>query len=74
MMDMDKYFPLKSDSTPPLNTYLGGNVSKFVLTNGVKDHILSSIKNVKKSVKNVEDHLDKQGMRILYTTFTKLMS
>ena len=71
-MELDKYFPLKSCSIFPTNIYLGGEVSHIFFPNGVKAYVLSSIQYAQEDVNNVEDHLDKQGMRLCALAYTPI--
>ena len=54
-----KYFEPKEDSIGPLKIYLGGQMSKVVLDNGIEAWAFSSSRYVQESVKNVERHLER---------------
>ena len=65
LLQVDKYFPIKPASLGPPKTYLGGPVSKIQLTNGVHDWAFSSLQYVHESVKSVEEHLEKEGGKLM---------
>ena len=69
---MEKYFELKQESIGPLKFYLGGSIIKETLNNGVEAWAFSSSQHVKSTVKNVEDRLEKLGMKFSGKTETPL--
>jgi hypothetical protein len=58
--ELGRYFELKSGSIGPPNLYLGGNVRKVQLDNGVECWAFGSSQYVQSAVKNVESYLAKQ--------------
>ena len=64
LMELDIYFPLKPGSTHPPNIYIGGKFSKVVFPNGVRVYAFSSSQYVQESINNVEDHMEKQRMKL----------
>ena len=63
--ELDKFFKMKPGSIGDPDLYLGAKVKKTVLPNGVVAWGLSPSKYVQEAVKNVEEHLAKQGGRKL---------
>ena len=59
--ELGKYFSMKESSIGPPNIYLGGNVRKVQLENGVSAWSFSSRKYVQAAVKNVEKYLEETG-------------
>ena len=59
-----KYFQMNPESIGPPNIYLGGKVSKIKLQNRVDAGAFSSSQYVQAAVKNVEDYLNKQNMKL----------
>ena len=59
-----KYFELKESSIGPPNQYLGGNMRKVELTNGVHAWVFSSSRYITEAVKNVDLQLAKNGFKI----------
>ena len=58
--DLGRYFELKESSIGPPKIYLGGQVRKVQLDNGVNAWAFSSSQYVQAAVKNVESYLDEQ--------------
>ena len=56
--ELGKEFDLRESSIGPPSIYLGGNVRKVELDNGVKAWSFSSSKYVQAAVKNVEKYLE----------------
>ena len=50
-------FPLKLGSVGPPKIYLGANISKVALPNGVKYWAISDSQYVQEALRNVETHL-----------------
>ena len=69
---MGKFFELKQESIEPPKFYLGSSVRKVTLDNGVEDWVFSPSQCVKAEVKNVEDRLEKLGMKLLAKAETPL--
>ena len=65
LLQVDKYFPIKPTYLGPPKTYLGGTVPKIKLPNGVHDWAFSSLKYVHEAVKSVEEHLEKEGEKLM---------
>ena len=59
-----KCFQMKPDSIGQPNLYLGGKVSKVKLPNGVEAWAFSSSQYVQAAVKNVEEYMDRNGMKL----------
>ena len=59
-----KYFQIKPESVGSPDLYLGGKVSKMKLPNGVEAWAFSSSQYVQAAVKNVEEYLNKKGMKL----------
>jgi hypothetical protein len=58
--ELGRYFQLKEESIGPPKIYLGGNVRKVQLDNGVECWAFGSSQYVKSAVENVETYLKKQ--------------
>mgnify|MGYP001272535206 CR=1 FL=1 len=58
--DLGRYFELKESSIGPPKIYLGGQVRKVQLDNGVNAWAFSSSQYVQAAVKNVESYLEEQ--------------
>jgi len=58
--EMGKYFELKQESIGPPKLYLGGNLRKVQLENGVNAWAFGSSQYVQSAVKNVEEWLAKE--------------
>ena len=56
--ELGRYFELKESSIGPPKTYLGGQIRKVELDNGVKAWTLGSSQYVQAAIKNVEDFFD----------------
>ena len=61
---LDYYFPMKPELIGPPTLYLGANLGKVQLLNGVEAWAASTSQYVQESVKNVEHHLDKLDMKL----------
>ena len=66
MLELNKYFPLKKDKKGkpligPPTIYLGGKLSQVELPNGVVAWAISSSQYVQEAVRNVEEHLKREG-------------
>ena len=59
---INKYFPLNPGSVGPPKIYLGANISKVALPNGVEAWAISASQYVQEKVCNVEAHLKRNGM------------
>ena len=59
-----KYFQMQPKSVSPLDLYLGGKVTKLKLPNGVDAWAFSSSQYVQAAVKNVDQSLEKRGMKL----------
>ena len=57
-------FKLKNDAAEPPEMYLGATLEKVKNSQGVECWSISSEKYVKAAVENVEEKLDKSGMRL----------
>ena len=62
--EIGRYFELKPDSIGPPSLYLGGNLRKIELSNGVEAWAFSSTQYVQTAVKNVEEYLVKKGQSL----------
>ena len=62
--EIGKYFELKEESIGPPSVYLGGKLSKVTLSNGVEAWSFSSSQYVQEAVRNVEEHLAKNGAKL----------
>ena len=62
--ELGRYFELKDESIGPPKIYLGGHVRQVELENGVHAWAFSSSQYVQAAVKNVETHLEKQGLKL----------
>jgi hypothetical protein len=60
-VEIQKYWELKQESIGPPKIYLGGQMRKVQLENGVSCWAFGSAQYVKTAVKNVEDYLEKKG-------------
>ena len=58
--ELGRYFTLKEKSIGPPDKYLGGNVRKVTLKNGVECWAFGSSQYVQAAVKNVEEYLVKR--------------
>ena len=65
MEEVNKYFPMKASSKSPLKIYLGVNVVKVQLTNGVEAYAISMNQYLQEDVKNVEKYLHDHGLALL---------
>ena len=62
------YLKLKEASIGPPTQYLGNKVSKVTLNNGATCWSFSSSQYIQNAVKNVEEHLEKQGKKLCPST------
>ena len=65
LLQVDKYFSIKSASLGPPKTHLGGKVSNIKLPNGVHAWAFSSSPSVNEAFKSVEEHLEKVGEKLM---------
>ena len=72
--EIGKYFPFKEDSIGAPTQYLGGKMRMVQMANGVKAWAFSSSQYVQAAVKNVEEYLTKQGMKLPARAETPLSS
>ena len=61
--EIGKFFVLKDESVGPPSMYLGGKLRQVELLNGEKAWAFGSSQYVQSAVKNVYEHLVKQGMK-----------
>eukprot|EP00957_Ditylum_brightwellii_P002738 210323-Ditylum_brightwellii.AAC.1 len=67
------YFQLKEESVGPPKIYLGGNVQKRTLDNGIKAWAFSSLQYCQTAVKNVAEYLEQRNdSRWTMTTKAKM--
>ncbi len=64
--EIGKFFVLKDESIGPPSMYLGGKLQQVELLNGEKAWAFGSSQYVQSAVKNVYEHLAKQGMKLPY--------
>jgi hypothetical protein len=64
--EIGKYWVLEEESIDPLSKYLGGKLREVTLLNGVKAWAFGSSQYVQSAVKNVYEHLAKQGLKLPY--------
>lgn len=64
LMEIDKYFPLKPTSIGAPKIYLGANVSKVQLLNGVEEYTMSMSQYVQEAGRNVEGYLRKRDLAL----------
>jgi hypothetical protein len=73
LAQIDKYFKMKPGSIMELTFYLGANLKKTVMSNGVVDWVVSSSKYFQAWVKNVQEYLkknwDRKMMKKAYVPF-----
>ena len=62
--EIGKFFVLKDESVGPPSMYLGGKLRQVELLNGEKAWAFGSSQYVQSAVKNVYEHLEKQGMKL----------
>ena len=62
--EIGKFFVLKDESVGPPSMYLGGKLRQVELLNGEKAWAFGSSQYVQSAVKNVYEHLAKQGMKL----------
>ena len=62
--EIGKYFELKEESIGPPEIYLGGQLRKVELDNGVKAWAFGSSQYVQAAVTNVETHLMESGVKL----------
>ncbi len=61
--EIGKFFVPKDESVGPSSMYLGGKLRQVKLLNGEKAWAFGSSQYVQSAVKNVYEHLVKQGVR-----------
>ena len=71
---LGKYFEIKEESIGAPKIYLGGRLSKVTLVNGQECWGFSSSQYVQESVKNLEETLEKQGLKLPARANTPLTS
>ena len=71
--EIGEFFKMKPESVGPPDIYLGGKVSKVTLPNGVEAHAYSASQYVQNAVKNVEEYLEKKGMKLKLNAKAPLM-
>ena len=64
--EIGKYWEIKEGSIGPPTKYLGGKLREVELANGTKAWAFGSHQYVCAAVKNVQDHLDKKGLKLPY--------
>jgi len=64
MNEIGKYWGLKEESIGPPDIYLGGQMRKAKLDNGVEAWAFGSSQYVLAAVKNVEAYLEKKGIKL----------
>ncbi len=64
--EIGKYWVLKEELIGPPSKYLGGKLREVMLLNGVKAWAFGSSQYVQSTVRNVYEHLAKQGLKLLY--------
>ena len=71
---LGKYFTLKPGSVGPPKIYLGAKVSEVSLPNGVNAWAMSASQYIKEGVRNVEEYLDRRGMKLRKGTKTPMVT
>ena len=64
LIQINKYFPMKPTSVGPPKVYLGGKVLQVILPNGVKTFSYSASQYLHETVRGVEEHLVKKGLKL----------
>ena len=64
--EIRKFWVLKDELIGPPSMYLGGKLQQVKLLNGVKDWAFGSSQYFQSAVKNVYEHLAKQGLKLPY--------
>jgi hypothetical protein len=74
LLKLNKYFKLKPDSIHPPDDYLGTKIKKTVLPNGSNAWGQSSSHYVRNAVKNLEEWINSEGMRLPKKAATPMTS
>ena len=64
LLQVDIYFPSKSESLGPTRIYLGGKVSKVQLLIGVNACVFISSKHVHDAIRGFKEQLTREGKKI----------
>ena len=64
LLQIDKYFTIKSKSLGPPKVYLDGTIFKIHLPNGVHAWAFSSSQYVHEVIRGIEENLEKEGKKL----------